>query len=307
MKILTFNASVGAVHDLFPLLLTLPPYIAGRVSLGDMMQTQQSMGQFSSTISYFSQAATQIQILRGTIRRLRGFDRLLDRAPTGGAVERTVQDHPAIRVEDLRIGRPDGTPLLRLADWRVEPGERWLIRGPSGIGKSTLLRALAGIWPETEGRLTVPPPEATLFMPQQPYLPTGTLRHAVTFPSREPIADAALRALLARVGLEALADDLDVAAEWDQRLSPGEQQRLAFLRPLLCAPRLVLLDEATSALDPENARAMHRLLLAALPGVTIVSIAHTDRLDDLHTHQLTFTAGGTEMRPLETRAEPALA
>lgn len=304
LKIQVFNVTFGKIEDIVPLLLILPRYISGSLSLGGLMQTQQSMNQYSGAIAFFWQAASDIQGMRGTVRRLRGFDKLLDHPPVAPVIHRPETGGPMILAEHLSLARPDGTPLLDLAHWQVEPGERWLIRGPSGVGKSTLLRALAGIWPDTQGGLTMPPPGATLFIPQQPYLPVGSLRNAVIYPLREMPQGIDLGILLDRVGLGARARDLDVSAEWSQHLSPGEQQRIAFVRALILKPSVILLDEATSALDPGNARGMYAMLLEAIPDLTMVSIAHTELLDDLHTHRLTIAAGGADAHAMDRVATP---
>jgi putative ATP-binding cassette transporter len=150
----------------------------------------------------------------------------------------------------------------------------------------------------------MPPPGATLFIPQQPYLPVGSLRNAVIYPLREMPQGIDLGILLDRVGLGARARDLDVSAEWSQHLSPGEQQRIAFVRALILKPSVILLDEATSALDPGNARGMYAMLLEAIPDLTMVSIAHTELLDDLHTHRLTIAAGGADAHAMDRVATP---
>jgi putative ATP-binding cassette transporter len=178
-----------------------------------------------------------------------------------------------------------------------------LITGPSGSGKSTLFRALAGIWPFGAGRSERPAAAACLFLPQKPYLPIGTLRGAVSYPSRDgTFSDEELRRRLRECRLEHLADRLDESEHWEQRLSPGEQQRLSFARALLQRPDWLFLDEASSALDAEMEGQLYALLERELRETTWVSIAHRAELARFHRRRISFTAGGLASAPLTALA-----
>jgi len=193
-----------------------------------------------------------------------------------------------VRLDDLTLALPrGGAPLLAHANLTFEPGVSVVVTGRSGSGKSTLFRALAGIWPFGHGRVARPPAERCLFLPQRPYIPLGTLRHAVTYPlapaavEREAVAQA-----LTDVGLGALTDHLDQDRNWPQVLSGGEQQRLALARALLVRPDWLFLDEATASLDPAAEGELYRVLKTRLPGTTIVSIAHRPAVAALHDRRL---------------------
>jgi putative ATP-binding cassette transporter len=171
------------------------------------------------------------------------------------------------------------------------------------VGKSTLFRAIAGIWPFGTGEVRLPRDGRVLFLPQKPYLPIGTLREVVSYPSPpEGVDDAALREALEAVGLPELAARLGEHAHWALALSPGEQQRIAFARALVQAPDWLFLDEATSALDEESEVRLYTLLRDRLPGVTLVSVGHRSTLRPFHARSLVVTPGDNGAATVE---EPA--
>jgi putative ATP-binding cassette transporter len=161
--------------------------------------------------------------------------------------------------------------------------------GRSGSGKSTLLRALAGIWPFGEGRIELPEGRKTLFLPQKPYLPLGSLREALLYPqAAQDTSDEVLGEVLTAVGLGELQPSLDAIEPWSMILSLGEQQRIAMARVLLQRPRLVFLDEATSALDESSETTLYELLIAQNPKMTVVSVGHRSSLCHLHSRRWTL-------------------
>ena len=183
----------------------------------------------------------------------------------------------------------DGTAVVKETEVVIEPGERVLVAGESGSGKSTLVRAIAGLWPWGDGSVNFHADKRLFMLPQRPYIPSGTLRRAVAYPAA---ADnwtlEKINAALDKVGLDYLNDKIEEDAPWDQTLSGGEKQRLAFARLLLHAPDIIVLDEATSALDEKSQDKMMEMLIHELPEVTIISVAHRAELEAFHSRKITL-------------------
>lgn len=162
-----------------------------------------------------------------------------------------------------------------------------------------MLRAVAGIWPFGQGDVGVPHEARIMLLPQRPYLPIGTLRSAVAYPETEGhYSDAELVAALTAVGLPRLAESLDEEAVWAQRLSGGEQQRVAMARALLLKPDWLFLDEATSALDEPSEQALYAVLKEKLPDATLVSIGHRSTLNAIHTRHIKLERDGEMFKPV---------
>jgi putative ATP-binding cassette transporter len=288
-KLNWFSYGYGQVAIIFPYLVVAPRYFSGQVQLGGLMQTADAFGHVQGALSWFITAYAQLASWKATVDRLTSFLAATERARVAneahpGIVTATTDD--SVRVERLKLDLPDGAPLVAPFDCSIAEGEKVLITGPSGSGKSTFFRALAGIWPFGAGRVTRPGARV-LFLPQKPYLTVGTLREQLSYPSAPgTFDDAACRAALIDCGLPHLADRLDEERHWAQRLSGGEQQRIALARVLLHRPRWLFLDEATSSLDEASEARLHRLLLERLPRTAVISIGHRPSLAAFHQRRM---------------------
>ncbi|MDP3417801.1 ABC transporter ATP-binding protein/permease [Falsiroseomonas sp.] len=288
-----FTAGYSQVASIFPIVVAAPAYFAGTIPLGGLIQTSSAFGQVQGALSWFVESYARLTEWRATVERLTGFQLAIATArATAAGPQPVAGSGEAVTMEGVTLSLPDGRVLVQDAALRLEKGEAVLISGASGGGKSTLFRALAGIWPFGSGTVHVPAGARALFLPQRPYLPLGSLRRAVCYPlDATEVPDADVRAALEAVGLVRLLDRLDVEDVWDRRLSGGEQQRLAFARALLVRPDFLFLDEATASLDPAAEAAMYRLVTQRLPQAGILSIAHRPAVAAFHGRSLVMAEG----------------
>jgi putative ATP-binding cassette transporter len=304
-----FTSGYGQAAIIFPILVAAPRYFRGEIPLGALMQTSQAFGQVQDSLSFIITSYTDIAEWRAVVLRLLGFERALARVRAEAAVEGVRHGTGAagtLSLDRVNLSLPGGRSLMEDVSFDIQPGDTTLISGPSGAGKSTLFRAIAGIWPFGRGEIRLPRDGRVLFLPQKPYLPIGTLREVVSYPTPPAgVADGALREALQVVGLPELAARLDETAHWAQALSPGEQQRIAFARALVQKPDWLFLDEATSAVDEETEARLYSLLRERLPGTTVVSVGHRSTLRAFHARRLTVTPNGTGPARIEEAAPAA--
>jgi vitamin B12/bleomycin/antimicrobial peptide transport system ATP-binding/permease protein len=275
-----FTALYDNVSDIVPLILQAPRYFSGAITLGELTQAASVFGRVQGALSWFIRFYDDLVEWKAAVDRLTELaDAIVANRQIKSELEVTTNLADEITAERVNIKLPDGSVLIA--------GERLLITCPSGSGKTTIFRALAGIWPFGKGRIRMPAQARMLFLPQRPYLPVGRLSDALAYPGRtEDFTAQELGQVLDDVNLPHLRQRLDETANWSLALSMGEQQRVAIARALLLRPDWLFLDEATSALDAANEARLYALLDQRLPKAAILSIAHHPDISRYHAKRL---------------------
>ena len=285
------SQALTTVGSLIPMYALAPKLFAGEVTIGTLMQSQGAFLSVSMSVAWFASSYTQLITWSAVTRRLIGLNLSIDEPEACGVAVGTAAQ-PGMRISALALALPTGKKLAEIGNWTLGRAQRWLVRGASGVGKSTLLRAAAGIWPYGSGTVVLPADAKMMFLPQKSYIPTGTLKEALCYPaSADTVDDGACERSLVACRLPHLAGELHSVSRWSHRLSGGEQQRIAFARVLLARPDFLFMDEATSALDNATESALYELIHESLPDTTIVSVAHNVTLERFHDQVLELKAG----------------
>jgi vitamin B12/bleomycin/antimicrobial peptide transport system ATP-binding/permease protein len=304
MRTTVVSHSSGLVAFTVPVLLAAPKYLEGAMSLGELMQAASAFvivqKAFGWVVDNYPRFADWTASARRVASLLVSLDALAEAEKTGvGHISRGIVDDAALRLRDLSVTTEDGTSVVNDTEVTIKPGERVLVVGESGTGKTTLVRAIAGLWPWGQGEILFGPESKLFLLPQRPYVPVGTLRRAATYPApAQEIDPAVVKEVIEAVGLGYLANRLDEEDNaWDHMLSGGEKQRLSFARLLIHKPSIAVLDEATSALDHASQEQMMKLIAEHLPATTMISIGHRPELEAFHDRKLVmeWRGGGARL------------
>jgi vitamin B12/bleomycin/antimicrobial peptide transport system ATP-binding/permease protein len=302
MRTTIVSQTSGYITPILPIILCAPKFLDNAMTLGEVMQATSAFTIVQSAFNWLVDNFPRLAEWAASARRIASLRRSLDALERAeirrvGRIARGEARDAALRLRNLSVTLHDRAPVIDGAEVTIMPGEKVLVTGESGTGKSTLVRALAGVWSWGNGDIDWRAGAKLLVLPQRPYLPLGTLRRAVTYPeAAESRSVEQVTKVLEKVELRYLVERLDEDGPWDETLSGGEKQRLAFARVLLHRPDIIVLDEATAALDTPSQERVMRMLLQELRDATVISIGHRPELADFHPRKIILRRGHSGAR-----------
>lgn len=292
VKMGLWNSGLSMFNGVIISLLLGPSYFAGGVpgGYGAIMQISMAFMIVLSTFSFFQTSYAGLAAWKATTNRLTDFLENAQKAEetwATSAITIKTHDKDAIKVKDLAVNLPSGKLQIAAKDIVIKRGDKVLIKGRTGAGKTTFYRVLSTLWPYGKGTIYIPEGKTIMVLPQQPYFPFGTLADAICYPdppSRFNRSD--IERVLRDVGLEKFIPRLDHVGYWNHLLSGGEQQRVSLARAMLHAPDYLLFDEATASVDEPSEERLYNMLLDRMKDSTIVSIGHRSSLEKFHQRKI---------------------
>lgn len=293
-RMMWLNGANLVLAPVVPLLLGAPKYLSGEMTLGSLMQAATAFAQVQIALNWLADNALRLADWFAASHRVMQLSDDIDRleaslGPVSDGETIRIGESPdrSVHLRGLTVTQYDGKLMIAEAEATIAPGEKVLVKGESGIGKSSMIRAMAGLWPWGSGEVLLPKNAYVAFMPQRPYFPIGSLRNAILYPfSDRPVDDEKLREVLVRCGLEHLVAQLDNESDWSATLSGGEQQRFAFARILIHPPDVVIMDEPTSSLDELSQFRMMEYMRDLLAETTVVHVGHRPGLERFHDREI---------------------
>jgi len=294
INLTAFNSFYQQISGLIPYMLAAPLLFSGIINVGQLMEIGFAFAQIQLSLSWFSDSYESLAHYTTNAKRISALENCMSK---GGLITSARDIHlregntDELSVHNLDIAYPTNSQfIIKSMNLSFHRGENTLIKGRSGLGKSTLFSVMSGSWKYGNGDVSVADFKKMCFLPQKPSLPNDTLKAVLAYP--DPVStytDEQYEAALRDVGdLDPFIELLETKAAWSKRLSPGQQQRISFARALLKKPDWLFLDEATASLDPENEERMYSLVRDKLTTTTFVSIAHRPSVSIFHNRVITL-------------------